>query len=656
MAAKFLEKRIFNSQVKSKNVTGKEKWLGYLFGPIGALLLNAILATYLNIYYTDVLDLTVISGGLFLAIFPLVSKGIDALTNILMGYIVDRTKTKQGKARPWLLLSAFLVPITGVLLFVVPNGSTLLQAIWVLISYNLFYSFAYTIYNMSHSLMVPLSTRNSTQRGGLSVFNQVATIMATGIIVALVFPMIIMPALGVDKNLWILVMSIFSIIALPLTLLEYYFTKERITEEAKDKEETKKIPFKLQLKAIFTDKYFILLIVYFLVYTIGSTLKNVGLVYYCNYVLGTYSDGITQMLVSVLGGIPMGIGIFAVWPLAKKFGKRNVTMIGFIIYALGSLICWIFPTNLYLVLVGQFIKNIGGLPCAYVFMALFADTLDHLEWKTGFRSDGIAMSIYSIIGVAAAGICTGVFNFFLTKNGYVAPVTASYYAEHMADYAGLTMQGPAAEGINTWLADLTAYGAKTVSFVQTDGTNNFITFAFVGLEVITGLAAAALLFFVNVEKTVSKKQLVLVEREKERFSLEGKEWLPAEERNRLEMERQDEEAEEIFLEELKKKCEKNGLDYEKEVEKHNAEVLTKKAKLEEKQKAAEAKEQEKERKAQEKHERRLAKLTPEQLAKYNARLEARKARDEEHWLKEKAKGDAYYSKSQAELEKLEQNA
>ena len=656
MAGKFLEKRIFNSQVKSKNVTGKEKWLGYLFGPIGALLLNAILSTYLNIYYTDVLNLTVISGGLFLAIFPLVSKGIDALTNILMGYIVDRTKTKQGKARPWLLLSAFLVPITGVLLFVVPNGSTLLQAIWVLISYNLFYSFAYTIYNMSHSLMVPLSTRNSTQRGGLSVFNQVATIMATGIIVALVFPMIIMPALGVDKNLWILVMSIFSIIALPLTLLEYYFTKERITEEAKGKEETKKIPFKLQLKAIFTDKYFILLIVYFLVYTIGSTLKNVGLVYYCNYVLGTYSDGITQMLVSVLGGIPMGIGIFAVWPLAKRFGKRNVTMIGFIIYALGSLMCWIFPTNLYLVLVGQFIKNIGGLPCAYVFMALFADTLDHLEWKTGFRSDGIAMSIYSIIGVAAAGICTGVFNFFLTKNGYVAPVTASYYAEHMADYAGLTMQGPAAEGINTWLADLTTYGTKTVSFVQTDGTNNFITFAFVGLEVITGLAAAALLFFVNVEKTVSRKQLVLVEREKERFSLEGKEWLPAEERNRLEMERQDEEAEEIFLEELKKKCEKKGLDYEKEVEKHKTEVLKKRVKLEEKQKAAEAKEQEKERKAQEKHERRLAKLTPEQLAKYDARLEARKARDEEHWLKEKAKGDAYYSKSQAELAKLEQNA
>ena len=649
MATKLLERRVFNSQVKSKNVTGREKWLGYLVGPIGALLLNAVLASYLNIYYTDVLKLTTIWGGLFLTLFPLVSKGIDAVTNVLMGYIIDRTKTKQGKARPWLLLSAPLVTITGVLLFVVPNGSETLQVIWVLLSYNLFYSFAYTMYCMSHSLMVPLSTRNTTQRGGLSVFNQISTIMVSGIVVALLFPMLIMPVLGVNKDLWIIVMSILSIICLPLILLEYYFTKERITEESFGKREEKKVPFKLQLKAIFTDKYFILLIAYFLVYTIGSTLKNVGLVYYCNYVLGTYNDGTTQTLVSVIGGLPMGMGIFLVWPLAKKFGKRNVTMAGFIIYAIGSAICWINPTNLVMVLVGQFIKNIGGLPCAYVFMALFADTLDHMEWKTGFRSDGTAMSIYNIIMVAAAGVCTGIFNYFLSSTGYVAPVLQSEYLTNMAKYAGYTTQKTAEQ--------IAAMGSTdAVAFVQSSGTNTFITFAFVGLEVITGLACAGILFFVSVEKTVGKKQAILVEREKELFSREGKEWLPAEERNRIEMERQDAEAEEIFLEELKKKCEKKGLSFEEEVEKHRLAVLEKKTKMEEKQKVAEIKNQEKELKAKEKHEQKLAKMTPEQLAKHNARLEKRKERDEAHWLKEKAKGDAYYTKTQAALLKYEQRA
>ena len=189
----------------------------------------------------------------------------------------------------------------------------------------------------------------------------------SGIIVALIVPMVIMPMLGVDKAKWITVMSILSILALPLTLLEYYFTKERVTAESNGREE-KKIPFTLQLKAIFTDKFMLLILGYFLLYTLTSQLKNLSLPYYCNYVLGTYNDGITQTLVSVLGGIPMGIGIFAVWPLAKKIGKKNITVLGFVLYALGSGICWIAPSNLYIVLVGQFIKNIGGLPCAYVFM------------------------------------------------------------------------------------------------------------------------------------------------------------------------------------------------------------------------------------------------------------------------------------------------
>ena len=286
----FLSAKLFNSRVTSKNVTDKEKWLGYLLGPCGALLLNAIMATYLNVFYTDVLKLTTVWGGAFLVIFPLVSKIIDAVTNIVMGYFIDRTKTKQGKARPWLLISAPLLAITGILLFIVPKASVGVQVAWVMISYNLFYSFAFTIFNMSHNLMCPLSTRNTLQRGGLSVFNQIATIMMSGILVALVFPMAIMPALGVDQSKWILVMSIFSILALPLTLLEYYFTKERVTEEQMGKEE-KKIPFLTQLKIVLTDKYMLVMFAYFLIYTFGTSLKNLGLVYYCNYVLGTYNDG-----------------------------------------------------------------------------------------------------------------------------------------------------------------------------------------------------------------------------------------------------------------------------------------------------------------------------------------------------------------------------
>ena len=468
-----LNSPLLNSRVKSDEVRKSEKWLGYLLGPSGALLLNAVLATYLNVYYTDVLKLTTIWGGAFLTIFPIISKVIDAITNVIMGYIIDHTKTVQGKARPWILLSAPLLLISGVLLFVVPQGNETVQVIWVMLSYNLFYSFAYTIYNMSHNLMVPLSTRNTEQRGSLSVFNQISTIMMSGIIVALIFPMLIMPQLGVDKSKWIVTMIILSCLAFPLTLMEYYFTKERVTMEDINKKEEEKIPYKNLLKAIFTDKYMVLILLYFLIYTVGTQFKNLGLVYFCNYVLGTYNDGKTQTMISVIGGIPMGIGIFAVWPLAKKFGKRNLTMAGFVLYAIGSAICWICPTNMVVVLIGQFIKNIGGLPCAYVFMALFADVLDHLEWKNNFRCDGIAMSIYNIIAVTSVGIVTGLFNMLLSKSGYVAP---------------------------------SFINGETVAVAQSVATKNAITFSFVGLETITAIILIVILAFINVEKHIDKEQ------------------------------------------------------------------------------------------------------------------------------------------------------
>lgn len=571
---------------------------------------------------------------------PIISKVLDAITNVIMGAVIDRTRTKQGKARPWLLLSAPLVAVTGVLLFVVPSGNETLQIIWVMLSYNLYYSIAYTVYNMSHNLMVPLSTRNTSQRGVLAVFNNISTIMMSGIVVALIFPMAIIPSLGTSKTMWIICMSILSCISLPLVLLEYYFTKERVTAESNGQEE-KKIPFTLQLKAIFTDKYMLLLLGYFLLYTLTSQLKNVALPYYCNYVLGTYSDGITQTLVSVLGGIPMGIGIFAVWPLAKKFGKKNITVIGFVLYAVGSAICWMAPTNLYIVLVGQFIKNIGGLPCAYVFMALFADTLDNLEWKNGFRCDGIAMSAYSVIITAAAGIVTGIFNGGIAAAGYIAPETVTVAPE-------LT------EAMQKILTN--ADGTFSVIFNQPEAVSTVFTLFFVGLEAIAGLVYALMLIPVTVEKTVGKKLAVIRARQKAECEARGEVWVEPEVRAAEEQKQLDIEAEEIYRKELKERCEKKGLDYNTELEKHIEAVRVKEEKQAEKERIAKIKADEKAKISADKKAAKLAKMTPEQKKKAEERKAVREAKDEAAWQKEKARGEEIYKKMQAELAEYEARA
>ena len=247
-----------------------------------------------------------------------------------------------------------------------------------------------------------------------------------------------------------------------------------VTEETKDAEAEVR-PIAQQLKAVVKDPYWVVIMVYYVVYTIGLCLKNAALVYYCNYVLGTYNDGITQMLVSVIGGIPMGIGIFAVGPLAKKFGKRNVTLVGFILYAIGGAVCLIDPRNMVIVLIGQFIKNIGGLPSAYVFMALFADVLDHIEWKYRFRVDGLSTSIYTIIGTVCVGLASGIMNFCLAQTGYIAP-----------EFVEATGQ--------------------TIGAVQNTATQNVFIFFFLTLEIITGIILVFLLRKLDVEKTIDAEQ------------------------------------------------------------------------------------------------------------------------------------------------------
>lgn len=132
-------KPLLESRVRTADTSTKEKIFGYLLGPVGALLFNTIVNGYINLYYTDVLDLTRVAGGAFLAIFPLVSKILDAITNVMMGNLIDHTRTKQGKARPYLLLAAVLMPLAGILMYAVPKASLTVQCVWITLSYNFYY-------------------------------------------------------------------------------------------------------------------------------------------------------------------------------------------------------------------------------------------------------------------------------------------------------------------------------------------------------------------------------------------------------------------------------------------------------------------------------------------------------------------------------------
>ena len=172
-----LTSKIFNSRIPEERVTGREKVLGFFIGPVAVVVMNSILSNYLNVYYTDILKIDGIWGGAFISIFPIVAKILDVLTFVYMGLVVDRTKSRQGKARPWILFSAPLLVVCLVMLFVVP------------------------MYSTAHTLLVPLATSDAAERQRLSTIANTPN-MAAGSFVAILFPCVLVPFMGVIRERW----------------------------------------------------------------------------------------------------------------------------------------------------------------------------------------------------------------------------------------------------------------------------------------------------------------------------------------------------------------------------------------------------------------------------------------------------------------------
>ena len=529
-----------DSRIKSANVQNSERWLGYFLGPAGVILLNGIMASYLNVFYTDVLRIGSLWGGMFLLLFPILSKVFDAVTNIIMGQLIDRTKTRQGKARPWLLMSAPLLLVSGILAYAVPHAGTTVQAVWIIVSYNFYYSIAYTMYYMSHTMMVPLSTRNIKQRDGLAMLSNMALNIIPGMFVAMLFPMVVIPSLGVDQTKWLKMICVFSAAAFPCVILEYFFTKERITEESRNLGGGEDgISVSRQLRACLTDRYWVIIILTQIIIQIVTDIQTTSLIYYCNWVLGTYNDGTTQTIVSAVGNAPLGFGILLMWPLVKRFGKRRVMLSGLVVTVLGTGLFMLNPYSMGPVLGTLIIRAFGALPLTYITMSMLADAMDHVEWKSGFRVDGLTMSIYTIVFTVAAGLAQGLFNLGLNAFGYVPP---------------------AADG--SWVE-------------QSQAVRNYFIFGYQGLSGLAMIVLFVLFWFFDVEKHLPRIQADIVARHRAEAEAKGVEWFSSEELAEREQEEQDRLAEENRIRELKAKCARKGLDYSMEEAKYQARMAKK---------------------------------------------------------------------------------
>lgn len=553
---KFFDNPLFRTKITSANVKPKEMLLGYFIAPFCALISNAIFGSYLNRYYSDVLGWTDKSRfGVFSAILPMISVIFVIIGNLVVGHLLDNTRTSQGKARPYMLLSAPLVAVAIALLFLTPeNASPAVQMAWIAISYNVYYAVAYPFYYTAHSSLVALSTRNSNHRGMLATFSNASGVAAVGVGASILVPILLQSFLFVDHdgvidttasyNNWRIVMVVLCVVTFLAILLEYFFTRERITEEnMKLNIKEEKLPMSQQIKACVSNKYWWIIILYFLLFQLGGLVKNGSMSYYARWMfdgINTEAAAGTAMgTLGLIGGLPTAIGMVLAWPIADKLGKQRAVTLGLAVSVVGGLVSFINVHSFTIVCAGVILKGIGSIPAMYVTLALLSDVLDHLEAKNGFRSDGFTMSVYGAIMVGMTGLGNGIINALLTATGYDA--TAS---------------------------------------VQNGGVQSMLTLCYLGMELICYAVIVVLMSFLKVEKHIKEDQKTILENQKAAVLAAGGEWIEPAERLRMEQEEAECLAEEARKEELKTYCKKKGLSYEEEEAKYQKKLAEKKAKAE----------------------------------------------------------------------------
>lgn len=517
----FLDKPIFASRIKSANVKFPELILGYFIGPIGALLASGIFTSFLNSYWTEILFKGQLTSAVntFLTLLPLLSAVLIVIGNLVAGQLIEKQYTKAGKARPWILFSALFLSASCILMFICPSDNPVTKMILTAVSYNLYYAVAYPLYNTANSTLIPVSTRSGKQRGLLASASNIAGLGVMGI-GSMAFP-IISSAFLKTQGAWTVAFVAIGILTFVACVLQYYFTRERVTEEGLQLDTKEKISIGKQLKSVTSSKVWWVIIFFYLLVQFSGAVKNLSMVYFCQQILKPVfgmDAGTMQSVLAVLGAIPMMIAIVIIWPLSNKFNKQIVTIGGMVLGCAGGILAGFFPDNFIIVAVGVALKCLGSAPACYMILAMISDVLDHLEAKHGFRADGLTMSIYSSLMVASTPIGQAIFNWISNAGQNAQMVTVSYI----------------------WI--------ETVAY---------------------GLGAVLMLFF-GVEKHLDADQQTIREQQKAKAEAEGKEWIEPEEL----LKRQEEEAERLAEEarkaELKARCEKKGLDFETEEAKYQA--------------------------------------------------------------------------------------
>jgi GPH family glycoside/pentoside/hexuronide:cation symporter len=379
---------------------------------------------YLLFFYTDVFGLAAAAAGTMIAI----SRVLDAFFDVGIGMVADRTNTRWGKFRPYLLWGAVPLSVAAVLAFTTPDFSDTGKLVYAYCTFILF-MFCYSAINIPYTSLLGVISGDSNERTSAASFKFIGAYVAGFIVSATALPLAKYLGQGSDARGWQITMSIYGVAAIIFFLITFLSTHERIQPIVKEKTSIRK-----DLVDLMANKPWIQLFIVTILFILFVCIRMSVTAHYFKYYVGeqevtifgsTHKYGF-EILASAFNAVGQGLAILGVilvpW-FSKISGKKTAVVILFIVAMLctGSYY-FLNPDNLILIFGLQILGSLTGGPISTLLWAMYADTADYSEWKTGRRATGLVYSasiMSNKIGWAVGAIIAG---WLLAVTGFQANV------------------------------------------------------------------------------------------------------------------------------------------------------------------------------------------------------------------------------------------
>ncbi|WP_143314083.1 MFS transporter [Colwellia sp. UCD-KL20] len=385
----------------------KEK-LGYACGDVASNFYWRVFDVFLFIFYTDVFGIPAAAVGTMM----LVTRLVDAFSDPLMGALADRTQTKYGKFRPYLLWGILPLVAAGVLTFTVPDLDESGKIVWAYATY-IFMMLAYTFINVPYGALLGVVTGNTQERTTLTSFRFIGAFSGGSLVAFLTPELVSYLGNGDETTGWQLTMGLYGIVAAMLFSFSFYSTKERITPPA-----NQKTPVIQDLKDLTKNKPWIVLFCLALIIMMTISLRGSTGTFYFKYFVGR-EDLIGSF--SLVYMLSLAVGAASTPLLTKFFDKKSLLTLLMMIVAILSVAFYFVPKDhIQLMFTLQILIGLALGPKSPLVFSMYADTADYSQWKTGRRATAMIFSAAAFAQKLGGAIAGAMIGWILASMGYIA--------------------------------------------------------------------------------------------------------------------------------------------------------------------------------------------------------------------------------------------